>query len=332
MKLQRISKVSICTTFMLIFSSGCISSRSYIPPTDTTVTRRVIPSLTLTVTRTSSLALPISTLKIEPTHTPENTPTEFPPTQTPTIGPTMTAEERKKFVQELLQTNAGCELPCWWGIVPGKTRWHESLKFLQALGVRVGSNPPEDGAVFHGTGGFDFEEDHIFNRVGFRERKGIVESVYIHSEGYANEIGFQDLWSHYSPKNLIPKYGSPSRVWIKSTSNYWGNTGYNGYTLWLFYDQLGFVVKYSGGVKYQPIYHFCPSMENEKDIGGIEFLLQSPENLLPLDRIDEQDALFLKYVRNIEEAAGISLDQFAQLFTDEDQSGCFDIPANIFSP
>jgi len=244
----------------------------------------------------------------------------------------MTTQERKQFTKELLQTNAGCELPCWWGIVPGKTRWYVTREFLQALGARIGSDQDESGAIFHGTGGFDLMEDHIYNRFGFKEREGIIESVHISSEGYANRRGFQLLWARYSPKNVITEYGPPSRVWIKSTSNYWGNTGYNGYLLWLFYDQLGFVIKYSGGVKYQPIYHFCPSMENKKDIGGIEFLLQSPSSLLPLDRLDDQDVPFRKYIRTIEEAAGLSIEQFYQLFTQGEKSGCFDVQADVFPP
>ncbi len=34
---------------------------------------------------------------------------------------TLPTGEAQKMVQELLENNAGCRLPCWWGIVPGKT-------------------------------------------------------------------------------------------------------------------------------------------------------------------------------------------------------------------
>ena len=46
-------------------------------------------------------------------------------TPSPTSYPRLSREEAKPRIIEMLQTNAGCRLPCWWGITPGKTRWEE---------------------------------------------------------------------------------------------------------------------------------------------------------------------------------------------------------------
>jgi hypothetical protein len=52
-------------------------------------------------------------------------PTPKPPTPTvppsPTLVPTLTADQEQALVLDLLQNNAGCRLPCWWGFTPGKT-------------------------------------------------------------------------------------------------------------------------------------------------------------------------------------------------------------------
>jgi hypothetical protein len=34
---------------------------------------------------------------------------------------------------ELLENNAGCRLPCWWGIIPGQTKGIEAQRFLETF-------------------------------------------------------------------------------------------------------------------------------------------------------------------------------------------------------
>lgn len=109
-----------------------------------------------------------------------------------------------------------------------------------------------------------------------------------------------------------------------------GNTGRTGYSLWIFYDQHGFVIRYDGGVRQDPVYHICPTLNNDLEgIRQISFLLQSPESQLPLERID-QVSITDKYIRALEDATGLSLDEFYQLFTQEDQPACFDTPRDIW--
>ena len=48
-------------------------------------------------------------------------------------------DEMQAYVREMLQTNGGCELPCWWGIIPGKTSWKEMQAAFtdQAIARRI---------------------------------------------------------------------------------------------------------------------------------------------------------------------------------------------------
>ncbi len=55
------------------------------------------------------------------------------PIMTWTPLPTLTSKEAQERVHELLLNNAGCEFPCWWGIIPGKTNWPEAYHFLASF-------------------------------------------------------------------------------------------------------------------------------------------------------------------------------------------------------
>ena len=89
------------------------------------------------------------------THTPTNTPTLI-PTLTWTPLPTLSAEAAHAKIKELLKTNGGCELPCWWGIIPGKTAWPEALHFLTPIIVEVGQG---GSAYFYSNGERHYETE-----------------------------------------------------------------------------------------------------------------------------------------------------------------------------
>ncbi len=75
-----------------------------------------------------------TTLAME-TQTPIVTPL---PTRTSTPSPTLSPSEVQAYILDLLQKNAGCRLPCWWGIVPGQTAWQEAESFLAPLSSEIG--------------------------------------------------------------------------------------------------------------------------------------------------------------------------------------------------
>ena len=80
------------------------------------------------------------------TTTPSNTPTKRPTrTITPTLSPTLTEtptltplptiaqSEVHDYVIGMIETNGGCELPCWWGITPGETTWGEAKQIIETF-------------------------------------------------------------------------------------------------------------------------------------------------------------------------------------------------------
>ena len=277
-------------------------------------TNTLILSLPQTKTPTITEKAPTPTLN-------RQTPT---PLLSPTIIPTLLIEEREIYLKGLLKTNANCDLPCWWGIIPGKTTWIESLEFLRLIGGKVSSRPGDNGTIIYDTGGFDFEDIH--NKITFFEKSELVETMDVSSEGFQNPVGFQKAWVQYTPKTLITKYGQPSRVWIRSSYSY-GLTDRRGYQLWIFYDKLGFLVIYSGIIKKEPIYHICPRFENGEDIQSIELITQTPEDHRRLERFTYYSDV-IDYIKPIEKA-GLSVEELYSIFI-HDEKPCFDIQGNIF--
>lgn len=68
------------------------------------------------------------------------------PTQMPTLTwtplPTMSVQQVNEKIKELLSTNGGCELPCWWGIIPNKTVWTELLHSITPFIVNLEQSKP----------------------------------------------------------------------------------------------------------------------------------------------------------------------------------------------
>lgn len=83
-----------------------------------------------TITETSAVTV-TKTLQPTRTSTFETTPTPLP---TWTSIPTLEVQDAHIYENKLMETNGECEfLPCWWGIIPGKTTWMEADQFLSSF-------------------------------------------------------------------------------------------------------------------------------------------------------------------------------------------------------
>ncbi|MGB8647103.1 MAG: hypothetical protein WCF84_17835 [Anaerolineae bacterium] len=326
---ELLQKGRVYAGFILLFLTGCWSAPTPSPlplPTPTEIVTPTMVAMLPTVTP-SATASPIP-----PTETPR--PATLTPTLTPNLTPTLTANERERRIRELLKTNGGCKLPCWWGITPGQTQWSEAQPFLRALGTDPGNDPGRSGNIFHGLGGTDFGKSGISNDFSFIERNGTVESILIDTEGYYNHIAFQEAWQQFSPRQVITQYGRPSRVLLGTNQGFVEPPGGEtmGYFLWLFYDKQGFLIIYNEGVKFAPTYHICPAVQNEAlGMSELRMTLHAPDNPTPLEKSYEAEFEYEKYApRPIQEVAGISVEQFYKLFSQKDNLACFDTPRDIW--
>jgi hypothetical protein len=241
-------------------------------------------------------------------------PTSLPsPSISPTLTPaaTLTAGERQALVKELLQTNGGCELPCWWGVVPGQTDWQTVREqFIQ-------------------YGGFIFQiphpERHFDYRVrnNFAPREEIVRFIHVEGRVFvgATSEQFAQDWRRYSLSQILMRFGEPSQVILQLAPP---TDGHAAYLLHLYYSQLGIGVGYFGLATFEnPVIQACPTFDS---IVGIDLWLQAPEEEVALiDRAltpDEMD-----YFRPLEEATGISIEEFYNTFSVPESQVCLEGPS-----
>ncbi|MCP4535695.1 MAG: hypothetical protein GY832_00945 [Chloroflexi bacterium] len=210
----------------------------------------------------------------------------------------------------MLETNSGCDLPCWWGVAPGQSEWQTVTNLIATLGF--GIQMPHPDRLFDYTVNLDFSE-----------KDGLVDSIQVHSEVFrgATSERFAQDWQRYSPDQLLSKYGVPSQVYIHMMPPIERDAPVY-YTLWLVYDQVGFFIIYRGPASYEPpTMQACPQF---KEVTWIVLYLESPG----------LSQLFTDPSTNppvtLEEATGMDMVMFYETFKNPDSDTCIESPANIW--
>lgn len=320
--------VSLLCFLILLLCAGCNQpSNTALPDISNSLTPNV-PVMPHTPIATQ----PTPTRTSIPTPSPTVTSTTIPPTATPTPVPTLNPTERQLYLEERLPTNNDCALPCWLGIIPGKTTWQEARTFVRYLGIgRMSELELEDGETLHSFGGFDFEIPRLLQRFYLLEQAELVKGLALMIEGDKAPKEFQTVWVFYSPRNIMLEYGPPSRVWLDTTSETPGDV--HGYGLILAYDEIGIIIHYEGFLtKIGSNLRFCPRFEEGMDIEYMEVYLQAADDPRPLDEfggvLDRH--YLIEQGKRIEEASGLSEQQFYELFAQTEQPACFTSPADIW--
>ena len=244
---------------VIVFWTGCSSrglgDRRTGEPAPPTVAPSVSPARTVT-------PMPRPASSIEPTEaTASPAPSRTPlPSLTPTVAPsstpaatpfpTLLPNELNERVLTLLQTNAGCQLPCWWGVSPGKTNWAETRQILGSLGLtaeRYSDRNVTNYSTRLRLAGSDIEILEVY----YVEEHGTVwliwvASVTVRDRGRAYyEPAFVDAWRAYSPSSLVANLGEPTEVLVDIVQNT-SHGGMMPFQVLLFYADQGVLVRYYG--------------------------------------------------------------------------------------
>jgi hypothetical protein len=118
------------------------------------------------------------------------------PTKTP--YPTLSPEEARRLIDDAQKTNLGCELPCWWGITPGKTSWEDAQAFFYLLNAKIEYWPPHYSiTVFYPSS----QKTALWLEI-FPGENGLVESIRTESS--------------YTMAEVLEKFGQPTQIWFYS--------------------------------------------------------------------------------------------------------------------
>ena len=274
------------------------------------------PTITHKVQDTPVYSTPIPTV-IDPTaYVPVSTPKlnvtqESSPILTlwPTL--TLTKIQHEQILYDLLATNDGCELPCWWGIIPGESQ-------LGEIGPRFSAQ------------GFEWDNNWLLSWAtgleiffGVDSTTEVIQSIRISSGSQ------EDRWGRYSLDQILLRHGLPSRVQIiypfrpdpSSTSSY---------HLFLFYEEQGMEIDYIGNAP--PVINgksqFCAQFDHIYEI-RLFLYQQKDETIVPLKLvippesvgyIAEPDTVY--ELTSWQQATGTSLEYFLSTFSESNLDAC----------
>jgi len=230
--------------------------------------------------------------------------------------PTLSINDEMKMVEILKSTE--CNLPCYMGIVPGKTKLSDAKLLLDSLGATFSGEGMKDNTKwFSYAMRFDdpliditnnsTEDQRILYDLGLIAIDDVVQqiSIWILARGLSPK--FQDYWSRYSPKGVFLQLGMPDAVYSASGH------------LALVYEQLGIINTYATFWKDGQL---CP--QNETGYFDRRFVIKNKDSSDAL-YTEFQDSLRNKALWNpIQEDLGVSVQEFYNKIVSDD-SICFDI-------
>jgi hypothetical protein len=264
-------------------------------------------------------------------------------TITPTNIPTLTADEVKSLIFSLLRDNGDCQFPCLWGLIPGVT----SDQALQNFMKRFGEISTPELELFHSNytdmGGITLtsKTNDISTQVGlnYYENQQIIEQLFMFLFAMRDDVEvfgdpeFVQLIQTYLLPNLLSTYGHPTQVlvaaWPEDSSV---KATWRPFSIVLNFPEYGAVAEYIMPV--EPVgdsFRGCPGK-----VAYVHLWLRSPIPKTPLAEIVSKDAGLginaknTDYFRLLEDAAGMTVDDFYKIFKNPKNTACLETPKNLW--
>jgi hypothetical protein len=253
------------------------------------------PEATITSTVVKEMTPTLLPFTISPSPSVTLTPSPISiPSATLTPMPTLTDAEQG-VIAHLMESNGNCDLPCWWGITPGKTSAMEARQFLTSLGIKYRELKTT-------------QEPGLDTLMSFREFKPLPDvtitisfiglkndsverldiDMYRYSLGHVvdkeYELAFKKIWSPFSLENIIRKYGTPSRILVEYSP------GFPDYNVAIMY-KTGIYIGYHG--RFVDKVKICPSANWYTDlINRFTIILVNPEASYNIEKITDRTLLY----------------------------------------
>ncbi len=301
------------------------ASVTVIPPT-----HKTLPSSTSIIeeaTKSATQSVTVATPTRQPTLTPSPTKATPTPAPFPTFDVAtsiLSEEDATQNLIELLETNRGCELPCWWGIVPGET----DVGSIESIFVPLGFDWYRDYE--------DLRDNTLYKAaISITSMNDIVQSIEVYGGVGEETYDRNEAWRPYAIPRVLERLGMPDDIYVFYPFRF-DRYSPEVYRLFLYYHDLGVEIDYMGEaslIEERPKWaRACPNIL-ETDVINL-FLFQPgtvpnylrrtlPSSELPLPELPEGTSPY--DVISWEQATESSLDEFWRLFTEADEGTvCFD--------
>jgi hypothetical protein len=315
------------------------NSHTAIQNCDSILLPDIPPTVTATATRTPTLL---------PTKTPTNT-------LTFTLRPTLSIEEAKSLILELVQKHKGCQLPCLWVFVPGESDLNTAQAFVRQFGLgdfRIGNT--ELGAHDYGDMGgvgISYLKNDLYiiiswayyssNSIDLLDRLTLhlraMESLGISPTNqlpmlapvYGDHTFNQELNDYLLP-SILSTYGQPYQVLItvRPDEPDHDNINYHPFSLALYYPEIGIFMEYVMMRETKDSnYIGCP------DQSEISLTVWNPEENLSLEYLVEKagSEIILSILKPINEATSLTVTEFYQIFNNPENTACIETPMELWT-
>lgn len=274
----------------------------------------------LTITRTPTIIL-------TPLKSPTKTafPTAF--LSPVVVDATSLAETSQGVFSRLLTTNGNCNLPCLWGITPGKSNPDDAISILEPLVPISNSshlnkkeiidiNPvyiEGDLGIYINLSIFSDLSNNKINKIIFR-----TQALRKIDDGDYEVVFGTDLYNRllrtYSLSQILSMRGTPTEIMIRTYSELPTQT-WGPFDILLFYPENGVLIHYITPLSpNNSIIVGCPGKAN------VELFLVPPGNakvsndLLSLVSAPQSPEEVFSGYKSIEEVTSISIDEFVEKF------------------
>jgi hypothetical protein len=287
-----------------------------------------VTSLPQQVTPTpSATPLPSSTPTAIATRKPTSTATltrTLTPTPAWTPLPTVAPQQRGELYNELMSTNGGCALPCWWGFELGVAALDQIRQFYTVFDAFITEQAGLNGAsVLYIT----FADPQIEDGRQVRHTFVAQDSIVIEAEIQV----WYDL--NYQIEPLLQQLEQPSELWMWTIPD-----AYEGVlpaNFLLYFPESGVLAGYA--VFAERVDDVVRACFDER--GATALRLWDPTVWDPagdkglVERANESGSTFsLDGYFPIEEASNWDAGQFYSVLTDPNRTECLQTPSSLWSP
>lgn len=339
----------ITSAVFVFLMAGCSPSTSFTETPTVTVRQMTLTGTPNQQDRTFTATPTERLLTATPTSSP--TPTPKPATSTPL--PTLSANDTKDLVLDLLKDNGDCQFPCLWGMTPGETKSQDIKAFFAQFGnIVIPEEILVDPSDFGDKGGLGllFKVDNLEISTDFSYYEANDELKQLVLTGYAtHKIGsgsdpqseyvfgdpqFNQLFQYYMLPQILTTYGHPSKVLIKPFQDEQGHAPreWLPFSLVVIYEEQGFLVQY-----------ISPRQVIGNDFAGCPWMAQitfttwqlghevSLVEILPRISGAGINELNVDYFKSIDEATSMTLDEFYETFKNPENTACLETPTDLWS-
>jgi hypothetical protein len=269
---------------------------------------------------------PISTNSPEVPNTQVQKPTE---TATLTLLPILSVTDSQNELISLLHSNGDCSFPCFWEFIPGETKMGSYSSFRNRFekissGLRLVLQRDDLQLSVEATaqGGYKGDPDIVkwfdVNMAAFQKKGAEEKKVYGNPD-------YSEVFQYYSLQNLLSKYGLPDQVYVVLDTGLSDmGLGEDLYLLSIEYPNDGWMAVFE-----------MPLQQKEASFWGCPS--DALVNLRFWSPADKPSGAFYggfggtdkSYLFTIEEATGMTVEEFYQKFKDPANTTCLETPSDI---